>query len=38
MIEDQAPWHPGKKDILTVLSKINGPENRQDAKSAKDYF
>jgi len=24
--------------ILTVLSKINGPENRQDAKSAKDYF
>jgi len=23
---------------LTVLSKINGPENRQDAKSAKDYF
>jgi hypothetical protein len=23
---------------ISVLSKINGPENRQVAKNAKDYF
>jgi len=27
-----------KIQISSVPSKINGPENRQDAKSAKDYF
>ncbi|HUT53143.1 MAG TPA: hypothetical protein VM658_07110 [bacterium] len=35
---------PGRRSLLVihnkmpVLSKINGPENRQGAKNAKDYF